>query len=277
MTTTGRVSVAELTEIRAREPARIRDAWENRCLRPLVRDDGRLLLVAADHPARAALGVRDQPRAMASRVDLLGRLVTALSRPGVDGVLGTPDVLDDLLRLAATAGVELTVAPDADAAAARRAWEAAPFVVVAADAALGCAAAGLRRRSGVALLGDDLDDGSVWETAVHVGAEHVVFLPDAEGWLADRFADAAEGSGREGQLVAVVGGVLAGLAGAALAMPDVTLLPAPPEVPVIDLGTAWPAVLAVAVLCLVLLPAVAALTGLVVARQAHVERVREGA
>ncbi len=78
-------------------------------------------------------------------------------------------------------------------------------------------------------------------------------------------------------LVAVVGGVLAGLAGAALAMPDVTLLPAPPEVPVIDLGTAWPAVLAVAVLCLVLLPAVAALTGLVVARQAHVERVREGA
>ncbi len=119
-------------------------------------------------------------------------------------VTADPDVLDDLLRLAATAGVELTVAPDA--AAARRAWETAPFVVVAADAALGCAAAGLRRRPGVALLGDDLDDGSVWETAVHVGAEHVVFLPDAEGWLADRFADAAEGSGQEGQLVAVVGG-----------------------------------------------------------------------
>jgi DhnA family fructose-bisphosphate aldolase class Ia len=98
------VSVADLTEIRAREPARIRDGWENRCLRPLVGDDGRLLLVAADHPARAALGVRDQPRAMASRVDLLERLVTALSRPGVDGVLGTPDVLDDLLLLGALEG-----------------------------------------------------------------------------------------------------------------------------------------------------------------------------
>ena len=99
-----RSRLAELTEIRAREPARIRDAWENRSLRPLVRADGRLLLVAADHPARAALGVRDQPRAMASRADLLERLVTALSRPGVDGVLGTPDVLDDLLLLGALEG-----------------------------------------------------------------------------------------------------------------------------------------------------------------------------
>jgi DhnA family fructose-bisphosphate aldolase class Ia len=97
-------SLAGLTEIRAREPARIRDAWENRCLRPLVGDDGRLLLVAADHPARAALGVRDQPRAMASRVDLLQRLVTALSRPGVDGVLATPDVLDDLVLLGVLEG-----------------------------------------------------------------------------------------------------------------------------------------------------------------------------
>jgi len=104
MSTRAGVSVAELTEIRAREPARIRDAWENRRLRPLVGDDGRLLLVAADHPARAALGVRDQPRAMASRVDLLERLVTALSRPGVDGVLGTPDILDDLLLLGALEG-----------------------------------------------------------------------------------------------------------------------------------------------------------------------------
>jgi hypothetical protein len=41
---------------------------------------------------------------MASRTDLLERLATALSRPGVDGVLGTPDVLDDLLLLGALHG-----------------------------------------------------------------------------------------------------------------------------------------------------------------------------
>ena len=60
-----------------------------------------MLLVAADHPARGALGVRGAGAAMASRSDLLERLVTALERPGVDGVLGTPDILDDLLLLGA--------------------------------------------------------------------------------------------------------------------------------------------------------------------------------
>jgi hypothetical protein len=38
---------------------------------------------------------------MADRADLLDRLCTALSRPGVDGVLGTADILEDLLLLGA--------------------------------------------------------------------------------------------------------------------------------------------------------------------------------
>jgi hypothetical protein len=38
---------------------------------------------------------------MADRADLLSRLLVALSRPGMDGVLATPDVLDDLLLLGA--------------------------------------------------------------------------------------------------------------------------------------------------------------------------------
>jgi hypothetical protein len=41
---------------------------------------------------------------MASRSDLLARLATAVSRPGVDGVLGTPDILDDLLLLGVLEG-----------------------------------------------------------------------------------------------------------------------------------------------------------------------------
>ena len=104
MTTSPTVSVADLTEIRVREPQRIEQAWAARARRSVVGDDGRLLLVAADHPARGALGVRGDTGAMASRSDLLGRLVTAISRPGVDGVLGTPDILDDLLLLGALEG-----------------------------------------------------------------------------------------------------------------------------------------------------------------------------
>ncbi|TQJ48810.1 deoxyribose-phosphate aldolase [Phycicoccus sp. SLBN-51] len=98
------VSVADLTEIRVREPHRIAHAWANRRRRELVGPDGRLLIVAADHPARGSLGVRDDPVAMASRSDLLGRLATAVACPGVDGVLGTPDVLDDLLLLGVLEG-----------------------------------------------------------------------------------------------------------------------------------------------------------------------------
>ncbi|KNX39441.1 Cgl0159 family (beta/alpha)8-fold protein [Luteipulveratus halotolerans] len=94
----------QINEIRATDPGRVADSWAARRRRPLLADDGRLLLVAADHPARNALGVRDQPMAMASRTDLLGRLQVALAVPGVDGVLGSPDVLEDLLLLGALDG-----------------------------------------------------------------------------------------------------------------------------------------------------------------------------
>jgi hypothetical protein len=99
-----RVNVRDINEIRAREPQRIAAEWERRTRRPLLGADGRLLIVAADHPARGALGVRNDPTAMASRSELLDRLVTALARPGVDGVLGTPDILDDLLLMGALEG-----------------------------------------------------------------------------------------------------------------------------------------------------------------------------
>lgn len=94
-------TLADITDIRAREPHRIAESWAARRHRDLLGPDGRLLIVAADHPARGALGVRTDPIAMASRGELLDRLATALSRPGVDGVLGTPDILDDLLLMGA--------------------------------------------------------------------------------------------------------------------------------------------------------------------------------
>jgi hypothetical protein len=59
------------------------------------------MLVAADHPARGALAAQGRPTAMNSRTDMLDRLRTALSRPGVDGLLATADVAEDLLLLGA--------------------------------------------------------------------------------------------------------------------------------------------------------------------------------
>jgi hypothetical protein len=94
-------AIARVRELRARDPQAVARAAQARRRRPLLADGGRLLLIAADHPARGALGVRGAPTAMADRYELLERLVLALSRPGVDGVLGTADVLEDLLLLGA--------------------------------------------------------------------------------------------------------------------------------------------------------------------------------
>ncbi|AOW92156.1 aldolase [Rhodococcus sp. WMMA185] len=92
---------AELTEIRTNNPQVIEQAWASRIPRATIRGNGRLMIVAADHAARGALSVGGNPTAMNSRTDLLDRLRTALANPGVDGVLGTADVLDDLLLLGA--------------------------------------------------------------------------------------------------------------------------------------------------------------------------------
>ena len=59
------------------------------------------MIVAADHPARGALSVGSNPTAMNSRTELLDRLRTALADPGVDGVLATSEILDDLVLLGA--------------------------------------------------------------------------------------------------------------------------------------------------------------------------------
>lgn len=91
--------IARLRDIRATDPSAIERAHQERRRRPILGDDGRLFIVAADHPARGALGIGADPLAMADRPQLLERLAEALSRPGVDGVLGTAEILDDLAVL----------------------------------------------------------------------------------------------------------------------------------------------------------------------------------
>ncbi|MFJ2603662.1 MULTISPECIES: deoxyribose-phosphate aldolase [unclassified Streptomyces] len=99
-----RVDITELVRLRTERPEAVAEAAARRTRRPLLGASGRLMIVAADHPARGALGVGDRKFAMANRVDLLERLCLALSRPGVDGVLATADILDDLLLLGALEG-----------------------------------------------------------------------------------------------------------------------------------------------------------------------------
>lgn len=92
------VDVNELRRIRVTDPEAIVEAASKRKKRPLGEN---LMLVAADHPARGSIAARGRADAMADRGELLSRLVAALGRPGVDGVLGTADIIEDLLLLGA--------------------------------------------------------------------------------------------------------------------------------------------------------------------------------
>ena len=97
--------IAGIIETRVRRPGRIAEAAAQRARAPaLAGADGRLVIVAADHPARGTLRAGRERLAMADRAGLLERLCVALERPGVGGVLGTADVLEDLLLLGALEG-----------------------------------------------------------------------------------------------------------------------------------------------------------------------------
>lgn len=117
-------------------------------------------------------------------------------------VSNDPDLIDDVVRLAAANGVEVHLATDAEAA--RSHWVLAPMVLVGSDAAARVAAAQLPRRRDVVLVGRTPTPED-WQHAVGLGAEHVVCLPDAERWLIDRLADSGEGTSRDGAVVAAIG------------------------------------------------------------------------
>jgi hypothetical protein len=90
-----------ISESRARTPAAVAAAAAGRRRRPWLGPAGRLMIIAADHPARGSLSAGDRPMAMANRTEMLDRILVALGRPGVDGILGTADILEDLLLLGA--------------------------------------------------------------------------------------------------------------------------------------------------------------------------------
>jgi len=114
------------------------------------------------------------------------------------------ELLDDLLRIAAAAGVELDVAHAA--AQARPYWMRAPLVVVGGDLADDLAATGPPPRQNVVVVTRTADDSDMWRRCVAVGAHTVLELPEAERLLVEEFGDAAEPVTRAGTVLCVAGG-----------------------------------------------------------------------
>jgi secretion/DNA translocation related CpaE-like protein len=114
------------------------------------------------------------------------------------------ELLDDLLRMAAAAGVELDVAHVATHA--RPYWSRAPLVLVGGDLADDLAATCPPPRQNVLVVTREPDDPGIWRRCVAVGAKTVLELPDAERLLVDELGEAVEPATRAGNVVCVSGG-----------------------------------------------------------------------
>jgi secretion/DNA translocation related CpaE-like protein len=161
-------------------------------------------------------------------------------------------LLDDLLRLLATAGAEPELATGGPAL--RRAHRQAPLVLVGADALAAGAVRALPRRPGVVVVASQALPAADWAAAVEIGAERVAVLPDDESWLLARSTAAIRAPVERGRLI-VVGGACGGAGtstvATALALataPGVTLVDADPWGAGLDLllgaersdGLRWP-------------------------------------
>lgn len=89
--------LAKVTDVRVTDPERSMRAAKARKRRRSLTKDGRLNLLAADHPARRVTRVGSDPLRMADRREYLSRIIRVLMGEGVDGLLATMDILEDLL------------------------------------------------------------------------------------------------------------------------------------------------------------------------------------
>ncbi|HXF82100.1 MAG TPA: hypothetical protein VNN19_05050 [bacterium] len=88
-----------ITDTRVTRPEVVQEEAASRRRRPRLTRDGRLTILAADHPARMVVGVGDDPLAMGNRWQLLARILRVITAPEFDGVMTTPDIMEELFIL----------------------------------------------------------------------------------------------------------------------------------------------------------------------------------
>lgn len=119
-------------------------------------------------------------------------------------VTSSTSLRDELLRLAAAAGVTPQVVSDLPSAL--RGWVSASVVLIGVDLAPGLAALGPERRDGVHVIATEAVEGELFRVALRLGAEGVVDLGSSASWLVERLTDAGDPGATRGLVVGVVGG-----------------------------------------------------------------------
>ncbi len=89
----------QITELRIHRPEVVEEEARLRRKRDRLTPNGRLVLVAADHPARGVTKIRGDEFAMGNRWQFLARIRRVFDDKRLDGVVASSDVLDELLAL----------------------------------------------------------------------------------------------------------------------------------------------------------------------------------
>lgn len=119
-------------------------------------------------------------------------------------VTADQSLLDELLRLAAAAGVTPEVAPDP--ATALRSWATAPLVLLGADQAASMAAIDPGRRPRLHIVVGGPAPDELFRVAVAVGAEGVEELARSGAWIVETLTDLGDVGARRGLVLGVLGG-----------------------------------------------------------------------
>lgn len=89
----------ELCNLRVEKKDIIKDRMTKRKQRKSLTANGKMLILAADHPARMVTNSGADPTRMGDRFDYLGRCARVMMASDVDGLMATADVFEDLVLL----------------------------------------------------------------------------------------------------------------------------------------------------------------------------------
>src|ERR1700712_3439483 len=108
-------------------------------------------------------------------------------------------MLDDLLRIAAAAGIDPAHSTGPES---RALWRAAPLVLLDAALLRRAVDARLPRRAGVVVVAVAEPDADMWEMCVRIGADRTLMLAGSEQTLIGLLSDASSGGSGDGRCVA---------------------------------------------------------------------------
>lgn len=111
-------------------------------------------------------------------------------------------MLDELLRVAAAADVEVTHLVDPGS---RVSWRQAPLVLIDVAAVPRAVALALPRRPGVVAIAHAEPTAVPWDDCIRLGVDRTIRLAQADDDLIELLADTASTDPGDGELVAVVG------------------------------------------------------------------------